>query len=112
MKKRDGFDQFLIENLKNSDTYIPDDGFAASVMARIPTARKRPRSQEWFITIAPALVMALLLLPLLSPIEAASQLWLWLATGDIVTVFKAGSAVFATTIAACFCWLMRDMRLV
>ena len=111
MNDTDDFDQLLARQLKNSQPYIADDGFCAKVLAELPASRIS-RTKERCVIGTTVLLIALLVGVQLSVMETVSQLWQWVYTADLMTLFRAGAGVFVAMLLICAGWLAREMRLV
>ena len=108
MNETNDFDQFLAQNLREAQPYIPDDGFSAVVTRQLTKQRQRER---WFVGL-PAMVITLLVVAQLPVASLTRQVWYWAAGIDITSLITMGAMGVFVAMLACGIWLGREMKLI
>ena len=107
----DGFDAFLSQRLTKNQTYIDDDNFAASVLARLPAKKKLSRLHEWIILAAPLIIISALVLSQFNVIALVIKMWTWLFVVDTANFVQVSLVIGFTVLASISLWLAKQFRL-
>lgn len=107
MKSTDSFDDFLATQLRQSQDYIPDDGFALGVMNALPAPKVRKSVAAWLITAIPLLVISLLVFSQFPFAKVFGGIWYWLIQVDATGWLQLGMGVSACITMAGIAWFMR-----
>lgn len=108
MKETNDFDQFLAQNLRKAQPYIPDNGFSAEVTRQLTKQRQRER---WFVGL-PAMIITLLVVAQLPITSFTRQVWYWAASVDITSLIAMGAMGVFIALFGCALWLARQMKLI
>ena len=93
------FDDFLRQQLQTSSEYIDDGGFAAQVMAGLPTPKRLNRWLEMLIVAVPVVVISLLVISQFSLLQLIQPVYAWVLTVDLTGLIALGAAVAAILVA-------------
>lgn len=107
MNKHDAFDDFLAEQLRQGQDYLPDEGFTAGVISALPAPKARNRLLEYVIIGVPLLIISALVFSQFPFLTVVRTVWFWLVqvnTWDWFTVSIVASACM--TVAATF-WFVQ-----
>jgi len=107
MKSTDSFDDFLATQLRQSQNYIPDDGFALGVMNALPASKARKGLATYLITGIPVLIISLLVFSQFPFASVFGGIWYWLIQVDATGWLQLGMGVSACIIMAGVAWFMR-----
>jgi hypothetical protein len=111
MNQHDNFDDFLTQQLREQQPYLPDDGFSAGVMAQLTNERRLSRRTERLIIGIPLLSISLLVFSQLPMAEAATLMSRWLVALEPVALLKLGALFSFGILLGCGGWFARQLRL-
>jgi hypothetical protein len=107
MKEQDSFDNFLAAHLRESQAYLPDEGFSAGVMNALPTASPRRPMLAYVIFALPVLVISLLVFSQFPFAAVFGGVWYWLIQVDSWGWLQMGLGVSACLTLAGIGWFLR-----
>jgi hypothetical protein len=107
MKQQDSFDDFLAEHLREAQTYLPDDGFTASVISVLPAPNTRKPLAEYLIIGVPLLIISLLVFSQFPFTSVFGGVWYWLIQVDTWGWLQMGVGVSACLTLAATVWFVR-----
>src|SRR5690625_151669 len=108
MKKTNDIDQFLAQNQRKAQPYIPDNGFSAEVTRQLT---KQPQRERWLVKL-PAMIITLLVAAQLPIPSLTHQVWYWATSVDLTSLIAMGATGVFTALFGCAIWLARQMELI
>lgn len=106
-----GFDAFLRSELQQSQPYLMDNNFTASVMAKLPAQRKLGVWQERLIIVVPVFVIAMIVLSQFSLLAILINLWTLLVSMNLTSLLQMGLAVMLLVVTGACVWVIKQARL-
>lgn len=104
----DTFDAFLVEQLRNNEPYLPNDGFIEKTLLALPTVRRRRFSSNVY-WLTGLLGMSVAAPALLSGVPLMFRWASHLTTTELIHVGLMSSAI---TLGAALLWSGRELDLI
>lgn len=108
MKPEESFDDFLAQHLRQSQTYLPDDGFSAQVMQALPQPKARNRWAELLIIGIPLLVISVLVFAQFPFASVFGGLWYWVIQMGNGEWLQLGMAASLCVMLTGVTWFFRE----